>query len=454
MANKFVWSGAGGANDGSSWNNAYTSLMRDWGAEGTFTPATDFIYVRSVHAESTAGILEIRGSTVEGSTAPCRVLCVVGDTTGTTPGALAIGASVTTTGVNDLNVLEGLYVYGVDFFSSDDMEICPSSATDDEIGLEECSIKLTEVDGGDHISIGGNNNNVSNTVRWKNVDVDFSHAGQGISGLSCQFVWEGGTVGLGVNSMFVLFGGLASPVWEVRGVDFSSMTGNPLVIGSAPSTGRLLIISRCLTAPGGTIVSGTIDIPGFRVESYHCQGAGGVDEEDPAYQMEIQDRRGKIVTDKERYRTGGGWDGHRQTEIAWDMDTTIGSVRGYPGNALEAPPIAGWTLGDGVVTQVYRIAIASDATINDDELWMTLEGPNDAAKDSMSVFRTSRVAPETAASALATDSVSTWTGTGVGTKQYLEVSYVPDKPGPIFARIHMAKASDNIYIDPHIQVNP
>ena len=84
MANKFVWSGATGADDGSTWEDAYVSLMRDWGAEAGFTTGTDHIYVRSVHAESTGAALTMTGNAPSGSTAWPDIRCVVGDTTGTT----------------------------------------------------------------------------------------------------------------------------------------------------------------------------------------------------------------------------------------------------------------------------------------------------------------------------------------------------------------------------------
>jgi hypothetical protein len=136
------------------------------------------------------------------------------------------------------------------------------------------------------------------------------------------------------------------------------------------------------------------------------------------------------------------------------MNTSVHSIRGYPGHALVSPPITAWTDGDASTAHTYRIAFASDATIQDDELWMELEGPNDAATNSKAVFQTDRVAPLTSAANHTTDGSSSWTGSGVGTKQYMEVTYTPDKPGPVTVRIYMAKASDNIYIDPKIQIDP
>jgi hypothetical protein len=136
------------------------------------------------------------------------------------------------------------------------------------------------------------------------------------------------------------------------------------------------------------------------------------------------------------------------------MDTTVGSVRDYPGQALESPPITAWTDGDASTAHTYRVYFASDVTIQDDELWMELEGPNDAATDSKSVFQTTRVAPRGTAANYTSDAGSSWTGSGVGTKQYMDVTYTPDKPGPVTVRLYMAKPSDNIYVDPKIVIDP
>ena len=452
MANKFVWSGAGGSNDGSSWDNAYTSLMRDWGAEGTFTPATDYIYVRSVHSETQSASTSITGSTVEGTTAPCRVVCVVGDTTGTTPGALATGAAVNTDTAAEIRVNEGLYVYGVDFLADSNIRL-HDTATDHETVLESCRLEITATGTTLFIYLGGFTASRADVIRLVNVIVDFANASQGLFIRAGNLQWKGGSVAFDVS---VLVKEPATSNYrnkiEFLGLDLSALSSSQLIDGGAAvDNERLVIFSRCLLATGATIVTGTIDVPGFRVESYHCQI--GTDA-DPAYQMEIQDSRGKITADTARYRTGGASDGVRTNPISWDFDTTAGSVRGYPGHALEGPPISAWTDGDATTAHTYRIAVASDATINDDEMWIEVEGPNDAATNSLAVFNTTRVAPETAAAALTTDSGSTWTGSGVGTKQYMQVSYTPDKPGPLTVRVFMAKASDNVYVDPKIQIDP
>ncbi len=447
MADKFVWSGATGANDGSSWADAYTSLMRDWGAEAGFTPGTDYIYVRSVHAESAAATLTITGTTPESTEAVARVLSVVGDTTGTTPGNLAAGASVTTTLTNtDIVFQERLYIYGVDFHTGDDITF--GTASDSDIHLEQCTLDFDGVSGGDVLTIGGTGAAGARTV-WTNVSVTFGDAAQGFLLQAGTFFWSGGSVTTNTTTLFETVN--VRPVQMMAvGVDLSAVSGN-LFSGTTFASDVTLKLARCLLHASATIISGTIDVPGANIETYHCQA--GTDA-DPAYQMHVESARGRVSVSTTRYRTGGASDGERTNPVSWDLDTTVGSVRGYPGHALVSPPIVGWTDGDGSTAHTYRIYFASDATINNDELWVEFVGPNDAATNSLGATKTNRVAPRTTASAHTTDSGSTWNGSGVTTKQYMDISYTPDKPGPIEARIHMAKASDNIYVDPKIYIDP
>jgi hypothetical protein len=375
----------------------------------------------------------------------------VGDTTGTDPGNLATGASVTATGTTDIIANEGLYIYGVEFYSSDDILIGNTSA-DHDIFLESCRLELTGAVSGDDIVLGAASSNLSDKITLLNCALDFGAASQSISPRHGQTSIIGGAVEFDLTVLIEnpSTNTHAGPL-VFRGVDLSALVSANLVTGSAANAERLIIFSRCLLGSGTGIVTGTIDVAGFRVESYHCQS--GTDS-DPAFQLEVHTKEGTITADTSRYRTGGAKDSERTNPIAWDMDTTVHSARGYPGHALVSPPITAWTDGDASTAHTYRIAIASDATIQDDEFWIELEGPNDAATDSKAVFQTSRVAPRTTAAALTTDASSSWTGSGVGTKQYAEVSYTPDKPGPISVRCYMAKASDNIYVDPKIQIDP
>jgi len=80
---------------------------------------------------------------------------------------------------------------------------------------------------------------------------------------------------------------------------------------------------------------------------------------------------------------------------------------------------------------------------------------NDAATNSLGIRETTRVAPETAAANLTTDSLSTWNGTDVTTKQFMEKAFTPDKPGALSVVFHMATdagSTGHVYFDPFLEV--
>jgi len=455
MANKFVWSGATGANDGSSWGDAYTTLMKDWGAEGTFTPATDIIYVRSVHSETLGATTTITGSTAEGTTAPCRIYCVVGDTTGTTPGNLATGATVATNVANaDINIYESIYIYGVIFNSIDFIYLGANNSTDHNIVLEQCALNLV-TNGGNGIGWGGTGSG-GQSVRLIDTDIDLQDVSDFFEWGDGSFVWDGGTFVSGVtaNEVWNSASGARSANWVVRNVDFSAQSGDELVDLTTPNVHQTWRFERCLLNATPAKTTGSIDVPGSICTFIHCQS--GTDA-DPAYQMEQHTMEGTVSAATASYRTGGASDGERTNPISWDMDTTTGSVRQYPGHPLESPPIVGWTDGDASTAHVYRIYFASGGTQTDATIWFDLTGPNDAATNSLGVRKTTRVAPETSASNHTTDGTSTWTGSDVGTKQYMEITYTPDKPGPISAVVKMvsdAGSTGHIFVDPVVVIDP
>lgn len=446
MADVFVWSGAGGGNDGSQWEDAYVSLMRDFGAEGGFTPGTDFVYVRSVHDEDIAGGIVLTGSTAEGTGDPVRVLSVVGDTTGTTPGALATGATVRTNGDFDIALVEKLYVYGVSFFSDNNIGL-GTNAADHWIVLESCRLELVTASGADTIVIGAAST-VGVDIKLLDTDIDFAHADQGFNINQVHLLWDSGTLDLNVANLFEDISGMSSIV-TVRNVDLSICAG-VLVNSSSTNVSGIVRFERCLLHASATIDE-TIDVPGHRVETFLCQS--GTDA-DPAYQMRVRTYQGATEVDTARYRTGGATDGLRTNPYSWGMDSSLASNVIELYEPLESMVIDAWSPGDASTAHVYRIYFASGATLQDDEIWFDLVGPNSAATDSLGVRNTTRVAPLGTPANHTTDSASTWTGADVGTLQYMEISYTPDKPGPVTARIYLAKPSERVSVDPVIYIDP
>jgi hypothetical protein len=89
-----------------------------------------------------------------------------------------------------------------------------------------------------------------------------------------------------------------------------------------------------------------------------------------------------VEVDTARYRSSGASDGERSNPYSWSMDTSVGSNVIELYEPLESPKISTWTDGDGSTAHTYRIYVASGATLQNDECWVELIGPNDAAQDS------------------------------------------------------------------------
>ncbi len=285
MSNQFVWSGAtAGANDGASWNDAYLSLMRDWGAEADFTPATDFVYVRSVHDETQSTTQTVTGSTAEGTVDVAKIITVIGDTSGTTPGNLATGAKVTTDGTtDDIHINEGLYIYGVNFFSTDDIRIGNGANVDHDITMEQCRLELLGTANGDLFQIGQAGQSGATKVRFIDVTVDWTVIAQGMQLLYCDFDWSGGGVDFDSTNFLTAWATASKGKVHLRGLDLSVLASSNLVVGTG-NTNRTIIFSRCLLATSAVLVGATIDVPGQRAEFYHCQIGTDCN---PAFQMQI-----------------------------------------------------------------------------------------------------------------------------------------------------------------------
>jgi hypothetical protein len=449
MADVFVWSGAGGAADGSSWGDAYLTLMKDWGAEAGFTPGTDFVYVRSTHDEDTAATVTVTGSTAEGTLDPVRILCVTGNDTGTDPGTLTTGAIVRTNGTAfDINICEKLYIYGVSFLSDDDIFLGPTT-TDHDLTLEECRLELVGTSTTDYIYWGHGSLGFATVIRLIDTDTDFGSTGQSFRSRLGKVEISGGSILADVTDLFDA-NGVYNFEGKIRNADLSIVSGN--LVGSI-GIGACFSLSfeRCKLHANATLVNAATDVPGQNISFHLCQS--GVDN-DPAYQMKHYTYQGTVELDTARYRTGGATDQERTNPYSWSMDTSAGSNVIELYEPLESPPIAGWTDGDASTAHTYRIYIASGATLQNDEVWVDLIGPTSADTSSLGERLTTRPDPLTAPANITTDAVSTWNGADVGTEQQIDITYTPDKPGPIVARVYCAKPSERVSIDPKVYIDP
>jgi hypothetical protein len=136
MANAVVYvdSGAGGANNGTSWVNAYTTLAAAITASGT--GGTDF-YVKSTHTEGAgwATTLTFKGL----AATPDRVFSCGSTNSPPTTGDLTFGALINTS-VSGLVFNGYVYLYGCQFQAAANNFPTFGNTVASDITLQDCKI--------------------------------------------------------------------------------------------------------------------------------------------------------------------------------------------------------------------------------------------------------------------------------------------------------------------------
>src|SRR5262245_57755290 len=138
MASYYVWSGATGSNNGSSWANAFTTLTTAFATE----VAGDTLYVAHDHAESTAGAVTLTSSGTLASMT--KVICV--DRGGSVPPVAAdrrATAQVITTGANTMALNGTVHYDGIIFNCGTGASAAPltvGGTSSSNVRLDNCSL--------------------------------------------------------------------------------------------------------------------------------------------------------------------------------------------------------------------------------------------------------------------------------------------------------------------------
>lgn len=425
MAIVYVDSAAAGANNGTSWANAYTSL-----ASVPSLAAGSDILMDDGHSEDfgTTTTVTIATGTIA---SPVRLLCV----DKTNSDALSSGAVVSTTsGALTIIGNSGLVVDGVTFSSAGAMTVRPNTAAA-AIQMRNCNL----VPGGGFTFQNG-------LVELESCNLDFSafsSAAQGITTTTVDVTLRNCTITTrtsGTTSLFTNSAAIA-PVL----VRASKIQGTLTNWVAASSNIRLRLIdceiptgvnnyATLPTAAGTAILlescsNGTITAPNVRLSGR-------------------ADRFGVVSSTLSRYRTGGADDGEQANAHAWELVSNA-NVAEY-GTPLETPPLVRWVDAGSYTVTVY---VASGVTLQDDEFYVECSTPSEAGSPTAQArFQSSRLVSRGTAADLTSDGASTWNGAGVGTKQKITFSIAPTVAGPVTVRCYLAKASTTVYLDPLLEV--
>lgn len=428
----YVYSGAAGANNGTSWADAYTSI-----ASTTGVAAGTEIWVASDHSELPTANTTHNWS--NGTLAnPVRILSVnrADDT-------LTAGAIIGTDPNNFYNYAsEGnIWCWGVDFRVS--FVFTQGSVASKRQVYDTCTLRNTRDNISSALNVGGNS-----------LSPTFSTYRNCTFVQTAQAAWRPIALGYGLE-LELLNCTFSPPASAALLMSAAQLVGSVVLRDSdvsafdaIASVGRhvYLHVSRCKVKSTVAILSGSIPTPVGRLVMESCDD--GTISVPPVGPQFWQTYWGVTKASLARYRTSGANDGENANEHSWEMTTNANARELF--NPLESPPIVRWV---DAGSQTLTIYVASGVTLQDDEFWIDVSSPDEGGSPTaQGTFNTSRADPRDTPANLTTDGSSTWNGTGVGTKQKIDVSINPAVAGPVTVRCFLAKASTTVYVDPKIGV--
>lgn len=440
MADYYVWSGATGAANGTSWTDAYTTIS----AAAAVDAAGDVIRVAHDHLENNTSnvVWGWAGST----TNPPKVICV-----NRTTGAPANTAVVRTTGnfYISSDPVSGMHMRGI---------IMEPGVSSNSFGPQAFWVSgfggrrsfyrdLTVKSEGSNTDTAGAAIDLQNNwgrVRFENlwVKINTTNANHLKFTNGTNFVeWVGGGVLAGTVGSKLIGGFSAYSNFALSDLDLSAAPA-PLILFNVGGNDNINCTIRKSKLPAnwsGSVVNST---PGAnsRISMYNC------DSGNTNYRMWIEDNAGVIRTETTRVRTGGATDG--VTPISWWMVSNANVQESL--TPLVSDPIEIWNTDTGV-SKTLTIEVLHDSTtaLTDAEIWVEVSYPNDASSPLGAVVRDSRASVITTAANQDASSVA-WTTTDMSNpnKQKLVVTFTPLKAGWITARVFLAKTSKTVYVCP------
>jgi hypothetical protein len=438
VASYYVYSGAGGSNNGTSWANAYTTLSAAFSGKA----AGDVFYVAHDHAEAVAGTTTLTGPGTVAN--PIKIICA--SRSGSVPPVSAdrrATAQVTTT-VNNQIIINGFAHYdGIIFITGNStgtasLSLINASGSGHWLRMDNCSLRIGSTGNG-QILIGGGGGTANGYVELNSTSMSFSGTGQSVecggrlrwrnstligSAMPTNLIWPRSAYGLDV---------------ECIGVDLSAAGSGKTIAPASGTSGPAIYRFIDCKLNASVTKSATPSNHGSTEVDYIRSGSSGVN-----YTVHRHRISGLLIEETTIVRTGGASDG--TTPIAWKVVTTANCTYSMP---FECPPIAIWndTTGSAKTATVECIGAA---IATDQEVWLDVEYLGDASSPQGS-FVNDGNADLLATAANQTSSSETWGGSTAAFK--LAVTFTAQQKGWVYARVKCAKASSTFYVDPLVTLS-
>jgi hypothetical protein len=432
----YVYSGAGGSNNGSSWANAFTTLTTAFATEA----AGDTLYVAHDHSESTAGAVTLASSGT--ITNPTKVVCV--NRAGSVPPVSAdrrATAQVATTAANNISFTGYTHYDGIIFSAGSSTSVgnlIIPSANSVWQRLDNCSLRLAGTGATSTIIIGGTSSLAGSLADLNNTTMSFAAVTQNVSVRNSALRWRNtasallGTIPATLFNPATLFGGSL----ECAGVDFSAAGSGKILAGANATCAPFKFTFMDCKLHASVTKSAVPASHGSTEVDFVRSGSSGVN-----YTVFRHRISGALNEETTVVRAGGASDG--TTPLAWKIDTTANCNYSMP---FECPEIAIWNDVTGsAVTATVEGIWGGGAVPNDDDIWLDVEYLGDASSPQASFVNDAK-ADLLATAAGQTSSSAAWGGST--TKFKLGASFTPQQKGWIYARVKCAKPSSTFYIDP------
>ena len=437
MANRYVYSGAGGGGTGADWANAHTTIA----AAITAGAAGDVYFVASDHAESAASAKTL---TFKG-TAASPDMCLSVNRAGSVPPVAAdllAGASVTTTGTNAITLSGTVYGFGLAFNSgtgAGDASITLPGASNGVQVWNACAFNIVATGASSRIAMANSNNT---RLRLVNCTVSFGATGQSItcgSGVA-EIVSKPGSAfvtGATIPTTLIVAGGSPGARIGFSGLDLSSLGSGSTLLAGTPSIPTPVSFVNC-KLNGSVTVAATPSGPNVGgAQLIGCGSTGNV------ARNEWHQYQGTLTTETTVVRTGGASDG--TTPYSWKVVSNANNERNFPFECFEGVI---WNTTLSAITLTIN-TVTDNVTLTDAEAWVEVEYLASSATPVATLVSDGAATVLTTPANQPTNS-ETWTTTGLTTpvKQGLAVTFTPGMVGPIRWRVKIAKASTTVYIDP------
>lgn len=439
MTAYYVRSGASGSANGTSWANAYTTIVSALSGK----LAGDIFYIAEDHAESTASSI---APTFPGTPSnPNLVYCV--DHTGSVPPVsadLRTTASIATTGSSvPITVRGSLYGYGLQInpsSGSGTSSILLANNSGDAQVFENCGFAIAS-SGAGTLDLGALT--TQSFLRLIEPTITFALTGNQIRIGSCDFAIKGGSIaatGTVPTTLFGIQGSTANWVGDIAGTDLSAFGSGKTIFGTSTQNVGAWSLRDCKLGASVTIIATPARPSAPACDIVNCDSGA------TNYRSERYRYGGTLTTETTIVRSGGASDG--TTPVSHKIVTTANASWPKP---FEGFPLAIWndTVGSSVTATIYGIW-GGGAVPNNDDIWIEAEYLGSSSSPRAS-FATGGKADGLASNAALSSDASSWGGSTTAFK--MAVTLTPQQKGLIYVTVKAAKASSTFYVDPKIELS-